>query len=146
MDDKERDFDTVENGNESLLGDDIQLDAPSDFVDETPVAEDAPAEKTTLFSSEETEKPAKEQTEESETAETEQEEKTESEQTEDQPVSDEDTPVLDENAPVPGAEEMNEALKPKLKESSVKKKKRIIIAVVAAVLVVAITLGIALPI
>lgn len=146
MDDKERDFDTVENGNESLLGDDIQLDAPSDFVDETPVAEDAPAEKTTLFSSEETEKPAEEQTEESETAETEQEEKTESEQTEDQPVSDEDTPVLDENAPVPGAEEMNEALKPKLKETSVKKKKRIIIAVVAAVLVVAITLGIALPI
>ena len=146
MDDKERDFDTVENGNESLLGDDIQLDAPSDFVDETPVAEDAPAEKTTLFSSEETEKPAEEQTEEPETAETEQEEKTESEQTEDQPVSDEDTPVLDENAPVPGAEEMNEALKPKLKESSVKKKKRIIIAVVAAVLVVAITLGIALPI
>lgn len=59
--------------------------------------------------------------------------------------SEEDTPVIDENAPVPSAEEMQEALKPKLKEKTTKKK-RIIIATVAVFLVIAITLSIALPI
>ena len=133
MDEKEKDFDRDElSSNDALLSDDIQLDAPSDFVDE----------------------PSKEEPREAESNLCPEEEKDESEGDEDKDgdaeekkeTPDEDTPVVDENAPVPDAEEMNEALKPKLKETSVKKKKRIAIACVAVFLIVAITLGIALPI
>lgn len=145
MDDKEREFAPEENEKEkdALLADDIQLDAPSDFIDEPqteePVAKD---EEVTLYAENAEEKDTSSPEEKAE-----QEEQAQPEEENVSPVSDEDTPVIDESeAAVPGAEEMNEALKPKLKETSVKKKKRIIIAVVAAVLVVAITLGIALPI
>ena len=119
---------------DSLLSDDIPLDAPSDFVDEPSTAEPAPEKRETLYSADE-DSAAEEKPQEDKDMD---EEKT--------VAAEDDTPVIDESAPVPDAEEMNEALKPKLKETSIKKKKRIIIAVVAAVLVVAITLGIALPI
>ena len=119
---------------DSLLSDDIPLDAPSDFVDEPSTAEPAPEKGETLYSADE-DSAAEEKPQEDKDMD---EEKT--------VAAEDDTPVIDESAPVPDAEEMNEALKPKLKETSIKKKKRIIIAVVAAVLVVAITLGIALPI
>lgn len=140
MDDKEKDFD-VENtevGNDALLSDDIPLDGPSDFVDDEAV-EEIPESKTELLSQDE--EPGQEETP-AESPRSDEEQKDEK----DKDSADENTPVVDENVPLPDAEEMNEALKPKLKETSVKKKKRIIIAVVAAVLVVAITLGIALPI
>ena len=121
---------------ESLLADDISLDEPSDFVDE-PTTEAPPSEKgENLYSADEDKADDKEKT-------PGEEEDMKEEKTADE---DDDTPVIDESAPVPDAEEMNEALKPKLKETSIKKKKRIIIAVVAAVLIVAITLAIALPI
>ena len=119
---------------DSLLSDDIPLDAPSDFVDEPSTAEPSPEKGETLYSADE-DSAAEEKPQEDKDMD---EEKT--------VAAEDDTPVIDESAPVPDAEEMNEALKPKLKETSIKKKKRIIIAVVAAVLVVAITLGIALPI
>lgn len=119
---------------DSLLSDDIPLDAPSDFVDEPSTVEPAPEKGETLYSAD-ADSAAEEKPQEDKDMD---EEKT--------VAAEDDTPVIDESAPVPDAEEMNEALKPKLKETSIKKKKRIIIAVVAAVLVVAITLGIALPI
>ena len=140
MDDKEKDFD-VDNagvGNDALLSDDIPLDGPSDFVDDEEAAE--VSDKAELLSRDE------EQKEENIIAEDTQSDDNASDGNTEGEANDDDTPVVDENVPLPDAEEMNEALKPKLKETSVKKKKRIIIAVVAAVLVVAITLGIALPI
>lgn len=145
MDDKEKDFmpDDVEKENDALLSDDISLDEHSDFVDE-PVDDVPPAKEESLSESED-----KEVIPETATTEDEKEdnEKKEEEKEDKATDSDEDTPVIDESeTAVPGAEEMNEALKPKLKETSVKKKKRIIIAVVSAVVIVAIVLAIALPI
>lgn len=146
MDDKEKDFkpDDVKKENDSLLSDDIPLDEHYDFVDE-PVDNVPPAKEESLSESEEKDERSAAVTSEDEkedNAMTEKEEKEEK-----AADSDEDTPVIDESeTAVPGAEEMNEALKPKLKETSVKKKKRIIIAVVSAVVIVAIALAIALPI
>lgn len=146
MDDKERDYvpEEVDKDKDALLADDIQLDAPSDFVDE-PVSEEPRGEQSgNLYAYGGQETDADKGTENKDVSDAQNAE----EKTDEAKDNDDDTPVIDESseAVVPGAEEMNEALKPKLKETSVKKKKRIIIAVVAAVLVVAIALGIALPI
>lgn len=134
MDEKDLYPGREEEAKDSLLSDDIPLDAPSDFVDEPATEVPSPEKGETLYSADE-DKDAEEK------------EQEENDMKEEKTIpAEDDTPVIDESAPVPDAEEMNEALKPRLKETSVKKKKRIIIAVVAAVLVVAITLGIALPI
>lgn len=146
MDDKEKDFmpDDVEKKNDSLLSDDIPLDEPSDFVDESvdtvpPATEDGFSERA------EKDEPSDPVTTEDENEDKDMNEKEEKEET--AAGVDDDTPVIDESeTAIPDAEEMNEALKPKLKETSVKKKKRIIIAVVSAVVIVAIVLAIALPI
>ena len=136
MDDKEKDLEKTEvSEKDALLADDIPLDGNSDFSDDAIASDYLAEDDSNLFSGEE--KPAEREEEISAEDRFVEEEKKD---------EDDDTPVIDESAPVPGAEEMQEALKPRLKETSVKKKKRIIIAVVAAVLVVAITLGIALPI
>ena len=136
MDDKEKDLEKTEvSEKDALLADDIPLDGNSDFSDDAVASDYLAEDDSNLFSGEE--KPAEREEEISAEDRFVEEEKKD---------EDDDTPVIDESAPVPGAEEMQEALKPRLKETSVKKKKRIIIAVVAAVLVVAITLGIALPI
>lgn len=145
MDDKERELNpAANNDNDALLADDIPLDAPSDFVDEPVHTEPAQNESVTLYSAEESKPEEKEEDAQAQQPETAEQEQAQSETTED---NDADTPVIDESEPaIPSADEMNEALKPKLKENSVKKKKRIIIAVVASLLVVAIALAIILPI
>lgn len=153
MDDKDKDLlqeEGVDKDRDALLSDDIPLDDHSDFVDEpvqnTPAADSGE----TLFSANESRENAGEYKPEQSPAEQPEnaaETDGETSSSENTAGADEDTPVIDESQPaVPSEEEMNEALKPKLKETSVKKKKRIVIAVIAVLLVAAITLAIVLPI
>ena len=145
MDDKEKDFmpEGVDKEKDALLADEIPLDEHPDFVDEPVETVEPRAEETSTLLSVSEEKDNSPEPEE----EVKEEEKDMEEKEETTNVVDDDTPVIDESeTAVPGAEEMNEALKPKLKETSVKKKKRILIAVVSAVVIVAIVLAIALPI
>ncbi len=156
MDDKDKDLlidEDADKDRDSLLSDDIPLDDHSDFVDEPVQNVQVTDSGETLFSTDENaqaavDKPGQTPAEQPETAaETGEEAGAETPSSENTVDADENTPVIDESQPVvPSEEEMNEALKPKLKETSVKKKKRIIIAVVAVLLVAAITLAIVLPI
>ena len=156
MDDKDKDLlidEDADKDRDALLSDDIPLDDHSDFVDEPVQNVQVTDSGETLFSTDENaqaavDKPGQTPAEQPETAaETGEEAGAETPSSENTVDADENTPVIDESQPVvPSEEEMNEALKPKLKETSVKKKKRIIIAVVAVLLVAAITLAIVLPI